>query len=324
VSGKKPRALITGVAGFGGSHLAEHLVERGFVVLGLDHPSASQANLAGISVEMLSADLADLDRRELNDFIGRTEPAAVFHLAGMASVRRSWDSVKETVSVNSLGTLNLLEALLGRSSRPPLLLVGSAEEYGAVPPRRQPIREDAPLAPKSPYSLSKVWQESLGSYYRRLEDWPLYMTRTFNHTGPRQNPDFVCADFARQIALIEGGGAEELIRVGNLKARRDFLDVRDVVRAYRLVVEKGRPGGIYNVCSGGKWKISELLAILLSLSSKKIRVEVDSDKIRPVDIPLLCGDPSRLRRSTGWKPKVPIEKTLGDLLEYWRIRVREE
>jgi len=169
--------------------------------------------------------------------------------------------------------------------------------------------------------LSKVWQEALGGFYARTERWPILMTRTFNHTGPRQGPDFVCADFARQIARIELRLDEPVLRVGNLEAARDFLDVRDVVAAYRLVLERGTAGSVFNVCSGRVWHIADLLQILLGHAVIKIKVEVEVARHRPIDIPVLLGDPARLVRETGWAPQRAMEDTLNDLLEYWRSRI---
>jgi GDP-4-dehydro-6-deoxy-D-mannose reductase len=202
--------------------------------------------------------------------------------------------------------------------------VGSAEEYGIAPEGGAALREEAPLAPVSPYALSKVWQEELGGYFARVERWPISFTRTFNHTGPRQSPDFVCADFARQIARIELRLADPVLRVGNLAAARDFLDVRDVAAAYRAILERGRPGVPYNVCSGRAWPVADLLRILLGHAVIKIKVEVDVSRRRPVDIPVLLGDPARLKTDTGWEPRVGMEESLRDLLEHWRERTAAE
>jgi len=318
--------LVTGAAGFGGSHLVEHLLERGERIVALDHPEARPENLDAVRdrVEYVACDLAAGGSDDLRRALGGREFRAVYHLAGLASVRRSFDDIRRTLEVNAFATLNLVGALLRQGSLPRLLLVGSAEEYGPAPAGAGGVREDAPLAPVSPYALSKVWQEALGAYYARTERWPVLMTRTYNHTGPRQGPDFVCADFARQIARIELRLEEPVIRVGNLAAARDFLDVRDVARAYRLVVEQGVPGTAYNVCSGVARGIADLLQALLRLAAVKIKVEVDVSRHRPVDVPVLHGDPGRLARDTGWAPAIAIERTLGDLLEYWRGRVAAE
>jgi GDP-4-dehydro-6-deoxy-D-mannose reductase len=325
VASRKPKVLITGAAGFGGGYLAEHLREEGFRVVGLDHPSAlrHRKGTAGPAKRILPLDLTRLGAGGLEAAIGKEKLAAVYHLAAIASVHRSWGSIQETVAVNAGGTLNLIESLRNLG-RPPLLLIGSADQYGIVPARRQPLKESLPGGPRSPYALSKVWQESLGLYCFRLEKWPVFLTRTFNHTGPRQSPNFVCSDFARQVALIEAARQEPVIQVGNLAAVRDFLDVRDVVRAYRLLMAKGRPGVPYNVSSGKKWKIAHILDLLRGMAETGIEVRQDPLRMRPADIPLQCGDPSRLRRATGWRPRYRLEETLRDLLHYWRGEVGRE
>lgn len=318
---KRPGAiLVTGAAGFGGSHLVEHLLEHGEQIVALDHPQARPENLAAVRdrIEYITCDLADGDAESLRSALGGREFAAVYHLAGLASVRRSFGHLRRTLEVNALATLNLLGALLRQGTPPRLLLVGSAEQYGDGPVGASGFSEDAAQEPVSPYALSKVWQEALGEFYSRTERWPILMTRTFNHTGPRQGPDFVCADFARQIARIELRLEEPVLRVGNLAAARDFLDVRDVVAAYRLVLESGAAGCAYNVCSGRCWSIAELLQILLRHAVIKIKVAVDVGRHRPVDIPVLLGNPARLVGETGWKPRRDMESTLNDLLEYWR------
>jgi GDP-4-dehydro-6-deoxy-D-mannose reductase len=323
----KPRGsvLVTGAAGFGGSHLVEHLLEHGEHVVALDHPQARLDNLEAVRerVEYLVCDLAG-DAEELRTALGGRVFKEVYHLAGLASVRQSFGEMRRTLEVNALATLNLLGALVRQGTPPRLLLVGSAEQYGAVAAGDAGIAEEAAQQPVSPYALSKVWQEALGSFYSRTERWPIVMTRTFNHTGPRQGTDFVCADFARQIARIELRLEEPVLRVGNLAAARDFLDVRDVVAAYRLLLERGSVGEAYNVCSGRVWNIADLLQILLGHAVIKIKVEVEVARHRPVDIPVLHGDPGRLVRDTGWAPRRELTSTLNDLLEYWRERTAAE
>jgi len=318
--------LVTGAAGFGGSHLVEHLLEKGEHVVALDHPQARTDNLEAVRerVEYLACDLAGGDAEVLRTALGGRVFTEVYHLAGLASVRRSFGELRRTLEVNALATLNLLGALLRQGTPPRLLLVGSAEQYGAVAAGEAGIAEDAAQQPVSPYALSKVWQEALGCFYSRTERWPIVLTRTFNHTGPRQGSDFVCADFARQIARIELRLEEPVLRVGNLAAARDFLDVRDVVAAYRMVLQRGSAGSAYNVCSGRVWSISDLLQILLGHAVIKIKVEIEVARHRPIDIPVLHGDPGRLVRDTGWAPRHALASTLNDLLEYWRARTAAE
>ncbi|MHB8834758.1 MAG: GDP-mannose 4,6-dehydratase [Candidatus Methylomirabilia bacterium] len=318
--------LVTGAAGFGGSHLVEHLLEHGEHVVALDHPEARPEHLATVRdrIEYLVCDLAGGDAEAVRSVLGGREFKEVYHLAGLASVRRSFGEMRRTLEVNALATLNLLGALLRQGTPPRLLLVGSAEQYGIGPAGGAGFSEDSAQQPVSPYALSKVWQEALGCFYARTERWPILMTRTFNHTGPRQGPDFVCADFARQIARIELRLAEPVLRVGNLDAARDFLDVRDVVAAYCLVLQRGVAGSVFNVCSGKLWRIADLLKILLGHAVIKIKVEVEVARHRPIDIPVLLGDPGRLIRETGWGPHRAMESTLNDLLEYWRERTAAE
>ncbi len=317
---------MTGAAGFGGSHLVDHLLDHGEHVVALDHPQARPDHLEAVRdrIEYLVCDLADGDAEAVRTALGGREFKEVYHLAGLASVRRSFGDMRRTLEVNALAALNLLGALLRQGTPPRLLLVGSAEQYGDGPAGESGFTEDSAQQPVSPYALSKVWQEALGCFYSRTERWPILMTRTFNHTGPRQGPDFVCADFARQIARIELRLSEPVLRVGNLAAARDFLDVRDVVAAYRLVLERGAAGSAYNVCSGQVWSISDLLQILLGLAVIKIKVEIEVGRHRPIDIPVLHGDPGRLMRETGWKPRFAMASTLNDLLEYWRQRTAAE
>jgi len=317
---------VTGAAGFGGSHLVEHLLELGEQVVALDHPQARPEHLAAVRdrVEYVACDLASGDADVVRSALGGREFKDAYHLAGLASVRRSFGEMRRTLEVNALASLNLLGALLRQGTPPRLLLVGSAEQYGPGPAGPTGFSEDAALEPVSPYALSKVWQEALGRYYQRTERWPIMMTRTFNHTGPRQSPDFVCADFARQIARIELRLDEPVLRVGNLAAARDFLDVRDVAVAYRLILERGVPGATYNVCSGKVWNIADLLQVLLAHAVIKIKVEIEVARHRPIDIPVLHGDPSRLVNETGWGPRRTMDATLNDLLEYWRMRTGEE
>lgn len=320
---RKPRVLITGIAGFGGRHLAT-LLGKDCTVVGLEHPRALKKAASGDlpAVDILPCDLVDIGPETLREVAGRAGLDAVYHLAAIASVHLSWGSLQQTVTVNAMGSLNLMEALLRLKKVPPILLVGSADEYGSVRAAKQPVRESVDLNPRSPYALSKLWQEDLGRYYGNHGDLAVYLTRTFNHTGPGQAPNFVCSDFARQIALMEAGKMEPVLSVGNLKAVRDFLDVRDVVRAYRLIVEKGKTNTPYNVASRKTYSIAEVLDMLLNLTGLKITVRRDPAKKRPADVPLQWGDPGRLKRATGWKPRYAFAETLSDLLDWWRGRVR--
>ena len=304
--------LVTGAAGFAGSHLLEHLATRGDVT-GWSR-SAPPANLAALArwqqVDLLVRDSVRAALRELR-------PAAVYHCAGLPHVAHSWKASAKALEGNVIGTHVLLDELR-RLERPVRCLVtGSATVYAAS---SRPVDEDAPLAPSSPYALSKLAQEALALRAISEDGVDVVVARAFNHTGPRQDPAFAAPSFARQIALIERGDVPPVLAVGNLEPLRDFTDVRDVVRAYRLLMERGAPGRVYNVCSGVGRSIQSVLDALVARSKKPVRIELDRDKLRPSDTPALVGDPSRLMSEAGWKPEVGFEQMLDDLLTYWRDR----
>lgn len=313
------RCLITGIEGFAGYHLARHLSARGDTVIGTAFGPTSAA-IAGYRVVSLDINRSDDVRGAIEDIA----PEVIYHLAALSNVKVSWESTRSTLETNFIGAFNVLEAAASLGGNAPrVLLVGSAEQYGPVPPERQPISEDCPLDPRNPYALSKVAQEYLGLNYFRTGRLPVYLVRAFNHSGPGQAPIFVASSFAKQIAEIESDGREPVMFVGNLTSRRDFTDVRDTVRAYATVVEKGDPGEVYNVCTGTPVGISEILNTLLAASSRKIRVEVDPKLYRPTDIPAFSGDRTKISTKCGWRPEIPLRQTLTDLLDYWRHEVRK-
>lgn len=316
--------LITGLAGFVGSHLADLLLKDPEVeISGILHPTHQIQHLEeSRRITVHRGDI--LQAEELTELVRKIKPDVVYHLAGLAHVHESWVNRKATIDTNFFGTFHLLEACRTLDAFPKVLLVGSAECYGIVPEREQPITESQPLLPTSPYAVSKIAQEMLGIQYARGDRLPVYLTRSFNHTGPRQKETFVCSSFARQIAAAEIAGNGFEIRVGNLEARRDFADVRDVVVAYKTVLEKGTPGVPYNVCAGKAISIEAMLNTLLSFSSAKFKVAIDPAKFRPVDMPLLLGSHEKLNRDTRWKPAYPIETTLRDLLSYWRDKLKSD
>jgi GDP-4-dehydro-6-deoxy-D-mannose reductase len=312
------RVLITGADGFIASHLLGELRrESGCPITGIGlKPEPSTV------VEDMEYDVVDLtDYEMVKDLLDAVHPDAIFHLAAQPSVALSWEDPWSTYKVNLLGQVNLMEALRRLGLEASIHIAGSSEEYGKVSSERMPLSEEAPVNPCSHYAVSKVAQETLGLMYHQAFGWRVLVTRGFNQVGPGQSPEFVVASFARQIARIEAGCCEPVLKVGNLEARRDFTDVRDTVRAYRMVMEKGQPGATYNVCSGKARAISELLEMLLSLSEASIGVERDPGRQRPSDIPLMVGDNTRLREETGWEPMIPLEKTLRDTLDFWRARV---
>lgn len=314
------KALITGISGFVGSHLAEYLLQnRPWEVAGTVYRATH--NIAHIrnQLELYPLDLSDAEA--VARLIEQARPDCIFHLAAQPVVHLSRKDPWFTLANNIRAQLNILEAMARGQSRARLLVVGSSEEYGLVYPDEVPVRETNPFRPMSPYAVSKIAQDMLGLQYHLSNDLDVVRVRPFNHIGPRQSPGFVAPDFAKQIAEAEAGLRAPVIKVGNLRARRDFSDVRDVVRAYVLLMEKGESGEVYNVGSGQAREVQELLDILLSLAHVRIRVEQDPERMRPSDIPSVVADCTRLRERTGWEPQIPFEQSLLDVLEYWRSQL---
>ena len=264
--------------------------------------------------------LIETDMRDSHSVVGlikNTEPDLIFHLAAQSFVPTSWNAPQDTIYTNVIGTVNLLEAVRSSKIDPKIHIAGSSEEYGLVNHDEVPIKETNQLRPLSPYGVSKVAEEMLGFQYFRSYSLKSVITRAFNHSGPRRGDVFVESNFAKQIADIERG-EKPVMYVGNLEAQRDFTDVRDVIKAYVMALEKCRPGETYNICSEKAVKIKDMLDMLLSMSKKNILIERDEKRMRPSDVNLLVGDCSKFRKATGWKPEIPLEKTLEDLLDYWR------
>ncbi len=314
--------LITGITGFAGSHLAEYLLTlENSEVHGTIRWRSRTENIDHIRnrLRLHICDLRDATSTLL--LIRNVKPDRVFHLAAQSYVPMSWLAPAETLMTNIICQSNLLEAL--RQERPdcPVQIAGSSEEYGMVLPNETPIKETNPLRPLSPYGVSKVAQDLMGYQYFQSYHLPVVRTRGFNHTGPRRGEVFATSNFAKQIAEIEAEKREPVLYTGNLNAVRDFTDVRDTVVAYHLALEKGEPGEVYNVATGKGWKIREILEMLLSLSRRKIEVRQDPERMRPSDVELLIGDPTKLEKRTGWVRRYKLEQTLTDLLNYWRARV---
>jgi GDP-4-dehydro-6-deoxy-D-mannose reductase len=307
-----PAILVTGAGGFAGSHLLDLLAGEDAVVAW--HRPGSAPRAAGPSVRWEAVDL--LDRGAVREAIARARPSAVYHCAAAAHVGKAWESTESTFAVNVLGTHHLCDALRREDLRVQLLMPSSAMIYR---PSSDAMAEDDPLVPANPYGLSKLAQELLA--LRSIPDGiDVRVARAFNHIGPRQDPFFAAPGFARRIADIERGRWAPEISVGNLDAQRDLTDVRDTVRAYRLILERGIPGRPYNLCSGRAVTIRHLLDLLIARARCPVTVKIDPARYRPNDNPILLGDPSRLRDELGWTPEIPLERTVDDLLEYWRGR----
>lgn len=316
------RVLITGITGFVGSHLAELLLARGGIeVHGIERWRSKTDNVDHLKGKITVHDCDLRDASSVLKVIQKIRPDRIFHLAAQSFVPTSWSAPAETLTTNIIGQLNLFEAVRQVGINPGIQIAGSSEEYGLVLPQELPIKETNPLRPLSPYAVSKVGQDLLAYQYYQSYKLNVVRTRGFNHTGPRRGEVFVESNFAMQIARIERGVQEPVVKVGNLKAKRDYTDVRDMARAYWLVLEQGEPGEVYNICSGTTHTIESVLERLLAMSSAKVRVEQDPARLRPSDAPLIQGDPSKFVARTGWRPEIALETTLKDLLEYWRERV---
>ena len=330
---KARRILITGATGFVGKHLIafleaeENRSKRGprLEITGTcfpEKPEHCRDFCAAVPrVKLISLDLRDPEAVETA--VAAVRPDRIFHLAAISHVRVSWEKRRETIETNLLGTFNLFEAARKHAPSARILFVSSSDVYGRQSPRRMPLREDSRPNAVSPYAFTKLSGETLAEFYAQTEKLAIVIARPFTHTGPGQSADFVCSDWARQIALIESGaGRKGAIKVGNLAIRRDYSDVRDIVRAYAQLIEKGKSGGIYNVCSGQSPALRDILRTLIRLSKAEIKIEVDPTRFRKADIPRLAGSPAKIGRQLGWRPRLSLETTLSDLLEEWRDKIR--
>ncbi len=293
------RAFVTGGAGFVGRHLRDHLLAAGDEVTSID----------------MEVDVAD--GAAIGEAVAEARPEAIYHLAALSHVGQSWEVPAEVLRVNVLGTAGVLAAARAVSPVPVTLVVSSAEVYGNVDPDALPIDESTPIAPISPYAASKAAAEQLALQAWRGWDQPVVVVRPFNHTGPGQAPTFAVSAFAKRVVEAQRSG-ERTIAAGTLTARRDYTDVRDVVRAYRMLVTGGRPGAVYNLCSGRDVAVSEVADRLIALAGADVQIVTDPHLVRPVDLPVLRGDCRRLTDDTGWRPEIPLDDTLRDVLAYWR------
>jgi GDP-4-dehydro-6-deoxy-D-mannose reductase len=343
------KVLITGITGFAGSHLAEYLLDREDVeVYGCcrwrsrldnleeiarrgklntkavegsltDEVTAEEFAQEGV-VNLIYGDLTDA--ASMRRLIRAVRPDRIFHLAAQSYVPASWNAPVETFQINAIGQINLFEAIREASIAPLIHIAGSSEEYGLVSPHEVPMKETNPLRPLSPYAVSKVAQEKLAWQYFQSYGLRTVVTRGFNHTGPRRGEVFSSSTFAKQIARIEAGLQKPVIWVGDLETQRDWSDVRDIVRGYWLALEKGEPGEVYNIGSGVPRTIGKMLEMLLALSRVNVEIRPDSLRMRPSDVPVLWADCTKFRERTGWEPQIPFERTMEDLLNYWRARVK--
>ncbi|MDY6916770.1 MAG: GDP-mannose 4,6-dehydratase [Chloroflexota bacterium] len=338
------RVLITGVTGMAGSHLAEYLLDvEGLEVYGIYRWRSRQDNLENLKradkvnivtggfesmvhertdsskLNLIEADITD--SFSMKWVIGAVRPDRIFHLAAQSYVHASWGAPAETLHTNIIGEVNLLEAVRSAGIDPRIHIAGSSEEYGLVLPDEIPVKETNPLRPLSPYGVSKVSQEMLAYQYHMSYDLKTIVTRAFNHEGPRRGEVFVTSNFAKQIAEIEKGLKPPVIYVGDLSSVRDWSDVRDVIKAYWLATEECKDGEVYNIGSGVGREVREMLDMLLGMSNVDIDIQVDHARLRPSDVKVLVCDSTRFRNLTGWEPQIAFEKTLEDLLGYWRARV---
>ncbi len=308
--------LITGGTGFVGNHLITHLQAR--------HPRIAVLASGGGTVAMPGVDFYEADIRDasaVRSIVSEVRPEQVFHLAAISDVDSSWKNPRLTYEVNFWGALNLFEAAMSLPQPPIILNVSTAQVYA---PSSGAFKETDPLAPDNPYAASKAMAELLTVQHRKSASGGIITARAFNHTGPGQTASFVLPSIARQFAEIEAGLRPAKLSLGNVNVKRDFTDVRDVVRAYSLLLEKGTTGAIYNVCSGTALPLADIIAMFQSASGMTIEIELDPAKVRPNEAEQVCGDPRKLFGATGWRPEIPMEKTVSDLLEYWRARATSE
>jgi GDP-4-dehydro-6-deoxy-D-mannose reductase len=317
------RVLITGISGFAGSHLAEYFLDEGkHEIYGTIKWRSDRQNIVGIQEKLNLLECDIKDAFAVKTVIEQVKPDQIFHLAAQSYVPFSWRAPKETLTTNIIGELNIFEAVRATKLDSYIHIAGSSEEYGLVYPDEVPIKETNPLRPLSPYGVSKVTQDLLGFQYFKSYGMNIIRTRAFNHTGPRRGTVFATSNFAKQIVEIEKGKREPVIKVGNLDAVRDFCDVRDVARAYAMSLSKGKPGEVYNISSGVGVKIKEMLDKLITISKVDLKTETDKSRMRPSDVELLIGSAEKFKKATGWKPSIPFDQTLSDLLDYWRKKIK--
>ncbi|MHB0866937.1 MAG: GDP-mannose 4,6-dehydratase [Thermoleophilia bacterium] len=317
------KVFITGINGFAGSHLTRYLLDIGGIsVTGLDLSAPPEALTSEFGRQVPVVHCCDLgDTAAVAAALEQEQPDAVIHLAARAQVAGAWENASAIMEANVVGTQALMQSLHAKAPKARVLMISSSEVYGKAAPDEMPMTETSHLRPGNPYSVSKIAQEFVGLQYREAFGMEVVVARPFNHIGPRQVGNFVVAAFARQIAEIEAGQRQPVLRVGNLESSRDFTDVRDIVAGYYLLLTQGVPGECYNVASGKSHPISEILDILLSLARVQPEIEPIPELMRPSDTPIVIGDASKLRELGDWQPRIPLEQSLTDTLNYWREQV---
>ena len=316
------KALVIGAAGFVGGYLIDELASNNYEVYATKLPNEV--------ISLKNCNVLDLDiliENDISAILEKTCPDVIFHLAAQSSVALSWKKPALTMDINVRGAVNLLEAIRNYKckpahDKPKVLLIGSGEEYGKVEKEENPINETNQARPGNIYAASKACQNMLGKIYADAYNMEVLMVRAFNHIGPGQSPDFVVSNFCKQTAEIEAGLIKPVINVGNLSAKRDFTDVRDIVRAYRLLSNNGKKGETYNIGSGKAIEIKEILDMIISNSSSKIEIEIDESRYRPVDVPVIEADIKKIKDCTGWKPAIDLKITITDTLQYWRGKIK--
>ncbi|MCR1918778.1 GDP-mannose 4,6-dehydratase [Frisingicoccus caecimuris] len=309
------KALIVGAAGFVGSYLIQHLTTT--YDWEIHATKLPNENLSVSDIHVHDLNILNID--EIRELFTKLKPDYIFHLAAQSSVALSWNNPQITVDINIKGTLNILDTIRSLDGySPKILLIGSGEEYGYILPDETPVNEQVTPRPGNIYAATKACQNMLGNIYYRAYGMQLIMVRAFNHIGPNQTSVFVASDFCKQVAEIEAGKKKPILHVGNLSAKRDFTDVRDVVRAYGILIQHGKAGETYNIGSGHAISIQELLNVILSLSTAKILVSTDPARLRPSDIPVIEADITKLQDSINWHPEISLKQTLLETLNYWR------
>lgn len=312
------KILIVGITGFAGFHLYNKLAEENDEIWGIARTISYSPHFK--KAKIIECDITD--ESSVDEVLEKCKPDYIYHLAAFVYIGRTQPNTEMLFNTNVIGTLNLLRSVQKIVPNSKILITGSAEEYGAVGQEKLPIKEDYRLNPQNLYGLSKKFQEEVGTYYHKLHNLDIVFTRSFHYFGPYQPLNFVFADFASQIVDIEDSD-KDYITVGNLKAQRDFTDIRDVVAAYKLIMEKGKAGEVYNVCSGSAISIEEILKKFLGYAKKNIEIKVEKNKLRPVDVPIFIGDNQKLK-SIGWKNEFSLDNSIKDVLEYWREKKQEQ